>query len=392
VQTIEELNSIQRFDQGVVSGAEVTDEGYLKANAIVTRTGVFVYTNPDGSVRRELRHPDDVFEFDSLQTLKMIPITNGHPEQAIVNSQNSKELSIGFTGEKINTDGQYLTASLLISDDEGVRAVRSGEKRELSLGYMVELVREDGTYNGQDYDYRQTKIRYNHLAIVERGRAGPNARINIDSFDDNNLVACDDDYIASIQLKTEKKNMTDEKFAVVTLDGLEYKSSPEVAKAYEKTVKDLAEKNDSMIEITKELETLKADRDCLADKLEAATKVDHAAEIKEAVKARVALIGDAKTLLKNTDAEINLDDMSDVEIITAVVKERCPKANLDEASEVYIKARFDTLLEDHVEPSVSMAKQRELVAPKLDAKEEVSADEARKKMLDRLKNSDKNKK
>ena len=38
-------------------------------------------------------------------------------------------------------------------------------------------------YNGEPFDFRQTNIRYNHLAIVDEARAGPEARIVLDGED-----------------------------------------------------------------------------------------------------------------------------------------------------------------------------------------------------------------
>jgi hypothetical protein len=58
---------------------EVTPEGFLRIPAAVTRVGVFNYKQPDGSVIRELRLPEEVFNPDSLSSLKSIPITNDHP-------------------------------------------------------------------------------------------------------------------------------------------------------------------------------------------------------------------------------------------------------------------------------------------------------------------------
>ena len=66
-----------RFDAAKASKTKINDNGYLETDAIITRTGVFVYKNADGSTNRELRHPDDVFKADSLETLKMIPILIG---------------------------------------------------------------------------------------------------------------------------------------------------------------------------------------------------------------------------------------------------------------------------------------------------------------------------
>lgn len=93
------FTDIARYDKGVVQGeTTVTEEGFIKARAIVTRTGVFLYKNADGTIRKELRHPDDVWQLDSLESMKMIPIVNGHPTERLVTSENAKRLSIGFTG------------------------------------------------------------------------------------------------------------------------------------------------------------------------------------------------------------------------------------------------------------------------------------------------------
>ena len=71
------MKTVARYDQGEIKAcADFTNEGFLKCDAIVTRTGVFFYKNPDGTIRKELRHPDDVLQEESLQTMKMIPLTN----------------------------------------------------------------------------------------------------------------------------------------------------------------------------------------------------------------------------------------------------------------------------------------------------------------------------
>lgn len=58
---------------------------------------------------------------------------------------------------------------------------RSG-LRELSLGYSLDLDETPGVWNGQPYDAIQRNIRINHLALVEKARAGEQARLNIDGF------------------------------------------------------------------------------------------------------------------------------------------------------------------------------------------------------------------
>ena len=55
-----------------------TEEGYLVDHPILTSCGIFEYTNPDGSIRRELRLPEHVFNEKSLATYKGKPIIITH--------------------------------------------------------------------------------------------------------------------------------------------------------------------------------------------------------------------------------------------------------------------------------------------------------------------------
>ena len=408
---------LQRFDQSIVTGAQLTDEGYLRATAVVSRIGVFKYFNEDGTVRNELRHPDDVFNATSLDSLKMRPITNGHPNAELVGANNAKELSIGYTGESVNTDGKFLVTSLLITDKDGVQAVESGRKQELSLGYQTELIPEEGVYNGERYDYRQTNIVYNHLAIVERGRAGAEARINFDSLNSNELVVCDNNYITSIKSKMESKNMAEDKFVTVILDGLEYKSMPEVAKAYEK-IKDSFDKKSAKFDSLNDMfEKLKGEKEDLKKRVDILEEGDTTEEVREAVEERVEIIMNASELLveiaeeigdlqdseegedasesesegeigaSQSEQEINLDKMSNAEIMKTLVKKKCPKVKLDGASEVYIKARFDALVEN-IDKSrrrnrSSIASQRRSSARRFDKS---TRSDSRSKMIERLVN------
>ena len=57
------------------SPAEKTAEGFLIARAPLTSVGVFTYRNADGTPRRELRLPEEVFSEESLATLKLKPLT-----------------------------------------------------------------------------------------------------------------------------------------------------------------------------------------------------------------------------------------------------------------------------------------------------------------------------
>jgi len=389
------MKNVARFDRGLVKKAIVTDEGYLRADAIVTRTGVFTYINADGTIRKELRHPDDVFKDNSLESMKMRPITDGHPPQKLVDAKNFKELSVGYTGESVNTDGRFIVASMMVTDSKSVNDIRDGRKRELSLGYTVDLEREDGVYDGQEYTHRQTNIIYNHLAIVDRARAGSEARIHLDGLgaeeviNSDSIVAIDSDYS---NLNIGGTKIMDDKFSIVALDGLEYKAAPEVANAFKKFDSEKSELNTKIDSLTNELDKLKAEKDELSSKLDEMNSIDHEAKLKEAVKSRVSLLSKANEILGKEASEINMDEMSDRDIKVSVIKVKRPKVNLDEANDTYIEACFDLIVEDSaeikVEDSESLKKQREALSVKSDAedKKKMSSDEAFKAYVDRLKN------
>lgn len=172
----------RRFDYGEMRSAERTPQGFLKVPAFATRVGVFPYLDGSGRVRRELRHPDDVFAPESMQTLQYAPFTIEHPPEMIT-PENVKMYSHGHTTERVERAQDKLDTDVIIESEEGIRAVEEDGIREVSCGYSADIVEEKGEWNGAPYDFRQINIRYNHLAGVRRGRAGPEVRMRLDSAD-----------------------------------------------------------------------------------------------------------------------------------------------------------------------------------------------------------------
>jgi hypothetical protein len=177
----DETIRIYRIDTFPVPKVQKTDQGFLEGEVVASRTGIFNYYDADGKCRKELRHPEDVLKEDSLKTLKMIPVTDDHPQE-FVDANNASALQKGFTGESYRTDEDgNIVVRIKVTDSGLINKILSGRKAELSLGYSVALKKDEGTYKGERYDYRQTDIVYNHLAVVEMGRAGRNARFRLDS-------------------------------------------------------------------------------------------------------------------------------------------------------------------------------------------------------------------
>lgn len=318
--------------------AVLTDEGYLTGSAIATRTGVFEYVLPDGTVQKQLRHPDDVLNMDSLETLRLKPVTDDHPRE-LVNADNASRYSVGMTGENIQVEGGNVGITFNVTNKDTVRKVVGKQKRELSLGYNLDLVDEAGEYEGEAYTHRQTNIRYNHLAIVQRGRAGAVARINMDGV----AVQLHHDHV-------EELNM-DKPLSTVQLDGIDYPTAPEVKNALEKAqagVKD-AQAN---------LDAMQAKHDEAAASLEAYKQEFNADSIAQAVNARVALMAEASKVV-NLDG---LQCMSEREIKEAVIKSKHTDINLDGKSDDYVNARYDFVMESTPsKEDTALAKQKQAV-------------------------------
>ena len=430
------LTEVARFDRGSLPGeAELTEEGYVKAKAIVTRCGVFLYKNPDGTIRKELRHPDEVLQMDSLESMKMVPVVNGHPPERLVNADNAKRLAVGFTGETVETNMPYILANLLITDKDMVDEIVSKKKRELSLGYTVDLVEDPGLYYGEPYDYKQTNIRYNHLAVVDEARAGPEARIALDGDDAIEIFKEEADKMA----KTRK----------IKIDNVEYMVDDDMGGKVEALMAEVAHHQKRAAELEAELAKAHAERDHLKEKiggehseeevdkekmeedeigangkekpdpvdlygqqshvrdydppskmenhvvkepgnkhyphdLPHIAKVDRA-DVRQLVRERVKLEKLAERYLDGQTVA-RLDSLSDLEIKKRVILSVNKNASLDGKSEVYINARFDSVLDDLPREKVvatpsSYQNQRQA---KLD---QADADDARLRMINKQQNA-----
>lgn len=172
------LKRVLRLDSIPLDETYWTKEGYLIDHPVVTSTGIFEYQNPDGTTRRELRLPEEVFDPASLASYKGKPVILTH-EAGVVDKRNVDQEHIGTILSEGYQDGENVRAEIIIHDTDIMK--KSG-LRELSLGYALDLDRTPGVWKGQPYDAIQRNIRINHLALVEKARAGEKARLNIDGF------------------------------------------------------------------------------------------------------------------------------------------------------------------------------------------------------------------
>lgn len=386
-----------RFDRGTVGSVEKRSDGSLLADAIVTRSGIFKYLNSDGTVRRELRHPDHIFRLDSLETMKMIPVTNDHPSE-FVTPDNVKQLKVGHTGENIRPDGVNVRATLVIDAKDGLTAIEGGRK-ELSLGYETELVREDGVWQGERYDYIQTNIRYNHLALVDRARAGKEARLNIDGYTEDEIGFEIDE-----KIKNKSKPKKGGTMPQIVLDGCTYEAPQEVINAHAKQ-KERADSAEATIKETKanldaketEVKELNAKCDGLKDEVEKAKNLDHSEEIDKRVAERVDLLDLARCVLDSEELK-EIEKKTDSDIKKAIIlhdakdKEALSK-KLDSYDDACLNIRFDVATENidrtakkNDGKDVSGQRKQSTSTKKTDSKERTASD-ARQDMIDRITNA-----
>ena len=329
-----------RFDRASYKKPTRQANGYLRADATLTRVGVFEYSLKDGTTRRELRLPEEVFHADSLESFSMVPVTVEHPSEALT-ADNTAQFQVGVVGENPRADGDHVLASILITHKDAVSDIELGKRRELSCGYNCDLEPTAGEWNGQRYDAIQRKIRGNHVALVTRGRAGPEVRIRLDADD---AVMSDPTTTDSTTAPGQEHDM--EK---VFINGMWVEVSSQAKQALE------VEKGRSDTAVAKLQEDLKqastkADKEAArADGLkEAADKADKARadaadpkRIQALVQARVALEKEAASVLE----DMKLDSLSDDQVKVEVLKKLCPSVDPAGKSADYIQARYDGALE-----------------------------------------------
>ncbi len=157
----------------------------LIVEATPTRAGIFTYYEPDGQggVKkvRELRHPDDVFSRETMDSLEVIPYTTQANHVSLMTPEDVTGKTYGTTMSGAKRVDDHADIKIKINDGKEIKAIMGGKSLELSNGYECDIVKESGEYNGERYDQRQTNIVYDHVARVEKARGGDSCRIRLDS-------------------------------------------------------------------------------------------------------------------------------------------------------------------------------------------------------------------
>lgn len=384
--------SVRRYDTGLalrVDAKNRTPQGFLRCDATIARTGVQAYQQPDGTIRREYRPPEEVFKADALASFELAPMTLLHPPEKVT-AENAQKYTVGVIAERPRQDQSLVRTSALVMHADAIRAALSGEAAELSCGYECDLEDTPGEFEGERYDAVQRNIRGNHVALVPKGRAGPAVRLKMDGglrLDANDAVQVDlpanskegslmavkiridgvecevSETAAQLVAKQDAKHLEDAKAAKARIDALEAESR--AAKAETEKLKARA---DAAEEATKKAEAARKD-------------AEDPAKLSSRIAARVAL----ETAARKLAPDVKLDGLTDDDVRKAVVAKVHPEVRVDEKSAEYIAARFDVALErlDTQDP-IARARAAAVTTPKAGeagAEQKMDAESARAAMI-----------
>lgn len=310
--------------------------GFVAYRAKAARTGVYQYggseVDPDNkhglrdtAVVHVLRDERTVFDQKAVHSFIGKPITDDHPNVAVT-SDNHRQLARGTVMGAMR-EGDYLAFDLLLTDAEAIRKVGGG-KRELSNGYSAELEFGDFTAaDGTKCQARQTSISGNHVALVDRGRAGPECAIKdgfalCDSLPSHIFDSLKEKPVKKITLDGLQVDLSDADAVAAAISKLQDKASTaETALATAQTAHDKA-----LAAKDKEIDDLKS-------KVVDQSKIDALADEKAAVVADAKAIAGAKLgdTKGKTVSEVRRMALDAAGIVTT------------DKSDDYVEARFDGL-------------------------------------------------
>lgn len=325
-----------RIDVGTLRAPKKQANGWLRVDAYLTRSGVFEYLNPDGTKRREYRPEAEVFKADSLETLHSLPVTDQHPP-GLLDAKNTAEHSRGALGEQPRRDGDMVASSMLLTDADLIKKVERGDARQVSAGYTCDLDFEEGvTPKGERYDAIQTNIRYNHAAVLPRGRAGADVRVRMDAAELDVVLDPQPAVPGDAPLK-------------IRIDGIDYDAGSEaavqaMAKHEEKVRADAAAKDTEIAELKKASQAQHAKMDETVKAIDQMKKdaAEMPAKVRAELEARTSLESQARKVL---GTKVSLDGLDARAVQGKVLAKLAPKLKLDGKDEAYVSARFDAAVE-----------------------------------------------
>jgi len=186
-------NNSKSYSMDKQSAKMYDNNGYflVKDNPI-SKSGVFEYLGkniPDAPNPEQMykvyRPESELNNPETINSFKLIPIIDDHEMLGRDATPVETKGMHGVTGEDIYFKDGVLYANLKVHSEALKNKIENG-KKELSCGFYNEWTPKRGvTSTGESYDYIQTDIRANHLALVDAGRMGKDVAV-LDSKDISN--------------------------------------------------------------------------------------------------------------------------------------------------------------------------------------------------------------
>jgi uncharacterized protein DUF2213 len=115
---------------------------------------------------KELEKAAPTFEGKPLLIIHRPQTADDHERRAVVGSLDG-----------VKWDGPHLRANLHVWDGDAIKGIENDSQRELSSGYHYDPDMTPGKFEGESYDGVMRNIRGNHVALVEKGRAGSDVMV-----------------------------------------------------------------------------------------------------------------------------------------------------------------------------------------------------------------------
>lgn len=339
-----------RYDTALISKiSKDPNTGFLHAkNVPIARVGVFPYRTVNDDVVMEAKLPTELLSDSTVESANNKPITDGHPSQ-LVTADNSKDLMKGFTAENAHVDGDMVKVDMTITDADLIKEIGDG-KEELSIGFKTEVVPVQGEYQGVHYDSVQKNIQINHVAVVDKGRAGHSVRITGDSAE--MVITEKGESMETTKVMLDGANITvamadADQVAKSNTDLASLKKQLADAQAKVKELQDQIDKvqgkADTADEMKKKADEAQAKADA-ADKqieeLQGKLKSYEGDGLDKLIEAKLALEKDAKPFLGDS---YDFAGKSDKDIKVAVIKAIDDSFDAKDKSNDYINAFFDAV-------------------------------------------------
>lgn len=300
------------------------DGGFLTVDVPITRAGVFPYKRADGNMQMEAKLPEEIFSEATVASARAKPITDQHPPEEVT-LHNVSKYGKGMSHTDSRVEDNMLKVSVTVTDHALIDRIKSGKQREISIGFLSDIVPEQGVYEGDAYQFAQRNVDINHIAIVDKGRAGSTVAIRADSDAwqiDNNEGG----------KRMAKYKIDEQEFEVPS----EVKSHLEKQEAQLETAQNKAKDYDTL---QGQHDALKADLKAKETELQEAQENQLSAdELDKAVEQRMELVSGAKTLLGDS---FEFTGKTEREIKEAVILKRNPEFKGDSKSDDYVNAFYD---------------------------------------------------